>query len=166
MELTREAARLSRWLNRKESTCNPGDTGGAGSIPGSGGSPGGGRDSPLQDFAWRIPWTEEPGGPQSMGLHSQTRLKRLITRHAEKLAHHQEGPHSQQRPRVRSGHTPHPWLEWEEEEAEARAGVPGPLCVLSCKPERKKTRRKQGARVKLLKVLWWGQRPWGGQGGP
>ena len=19
-------------------------------------------------FAWRIPWTEEPGGPQSMGL--------------------------------------------------------------------------------------------------
>ena len=20
-------------------------------------------------LAWRIPWTEEPGGPQSMGLH-------------------------------------------------------------------------------------------------
>ena len=27
--------------------------------------------------AWRIPWTEEPGGLQSMGLQSQTRLKPL-----------------------------------------------------------------------------------------
>ena len=25
-------------------------------------------------LAWRIPWTEEPGGLQSMGLQSQTRL--------------------------------------------------------------------------------------------
>ena len=24
--------------------------------------------------AWRIPWTEQPGGLQSMGLQSQTRL--------------------------------------------------------------------------------------------
>ena len=24
--------------------------------------------------AWKIPWTEEPGGLQSMGLQSQTRL--------------------------------------------------------------------------------------------
>ena len=24
--------------------------------------------------AWRIPWTEEPGGPQSMGSQSRTRL--------------------------------------------------------------------------------------------
>ena len=23
-------------------------------------------------LAWRIPWTEEPDGPQSMGLQSQT----------------------------------------------------------------------------------------------
>ena len=28
-------------------------------------------------LAWRIPWTEEPGGLLSIGLHSQTRLKRL-----------------------------------------------------------------------------------------
>ena len=27
--------------------------------------------------AWRIPWTEEPGGLQSMGSQSRTRLKRL-----------------------------------------------------------------------------------------
>ena len=25
-------------------------------------------------LAWRIPWTEEPGRPQSMGSQSQTRL--------------------------------------------------------------------------------------------
>ena len=25
-------------------------------------------------FAWEIPWTEEVGGPQSMGLQSQTRV--------------------------------------------------------------------------------------------
>ena len=25
-------------------------------------------------LAWRIPWTEEPGGPQSVGSQSQTRL--------------------------------------------------------------------------------------------
>ena len=27
-------------------------------------------------LAWRLPWTKEPGGLQSMGLQSQTRLKR------------------------------------------------------------------------------------------
>ena len=26
---------------------------------------------------WNIPWTEEPGGLYSMGLHSQTRLTHL-----------------------------------------------------------------------------------------
>ena len=28
-------------------------------------------------LAWRIPWTEEAGGLQSMGSQSQTRLKQL-----------------------------------------------------------------------------------------
>ena len=28
-------------------------------------------------LAWRIPWTEAPGGLQSIGSQSQTRLKRL-----------------------------------------------------------------------------------------
>ena len=28
-----------------------------------------GNGSPLQYLAWRFPWTEEPGGLQSMGLH-------------------------------------------------------------------------------------------------
>ena len=45
----------------KESACNAGDPG---SIPGSGRSPGEGDGNPL---AWKIPWTEEPGGLQSTG---------------------------------------------------------------------------------------------------
>ena len=35
-------------------------------------------------LAWRIPWSEEAGRLQSVGLQSQTRLKRLTT-HAQKL---------------------------------------------------------------------------------
>ena len=38
-----------------------------GLIPGLGRSPGEGNGNSLQFFAWRIPWTEEPGGLQSMG---------------------------------------------------------------------------------------------------
>ena len=30
-------------------------------------------------LAWRIPWTEEPGGLQFIGSQSQTRLMRLST---------------------------------------------------------------------------------------
>ena len=48
-----------------------------------------GREDPLEEemaahssvLAWRIPWTEEPGGLQSVGSQeSRTRLKRLSTR--------------------------------------------------------------------------------------
>ena len=38
-----------------------------GSIPGSGRSPGGGRATHSSILAWRIPWTVEPGGLQSVG---------------------------------------------------------------------------------------------------
>ena len=37
------------------------------SVPGSGRSPGGGHGNRLQYASWRMPWTEEPGGLQSMG---------------------------------------------------------------------------------------------------
>ena len=33
-------------------------------------------------LAWRISWTEEPGGLQSIGSQSQTQLKRLTHTHA------------------------------------------------------------------------------------
>ena len=57
----------------KESTCNAGD---AGSILG--------WEDPLEEMAihsstlaLRVPWTEEPGGLQSLGSQSQTPLKQL-----------------------------------------------------------------------------------------
>ena len=45
----------------------PANAGDVGLIPGSGRSPGEGHGNPLHILAWRIPWTEEPGGLQSMG---------------------------------------------------------------------------------------------------
>ena len=56
---------FSGGSDSKESVCNTGDWG---SIPGSGRSPGEGSGNPLQYFAWKIPWMEEPGRLQSMGL--------------------------------------------------------------------------------------------------
>ena len=54
----------------KSPPANAGDVRGVGSIPGWGRSPGGGNGNPLQYFASKIPWTEETGGLQSMGLQS------------------------------------------------------------------------------------------------
>ena len=52
------------WLGGKESTCNVGD---AGSIPGSGRSLKKEMATHFSILAWRIWWTEEPGGLQSVG---------------------------------------------------------------------------------------------------
>ena len=49
----------------------------AGSVPGSGRSPGGGHGNPLQDSCWRIPRMEEPGGLQSMGSQKVGTTERL-----------------------------------------------------------------------------------------
>ena len=48
----------------KESACNAGDPG---SIPGLGSFSGKEMATHSAILAWRIPWTEEPGGLQSMG---------------------------------------------------------------------------------------------------
>ena len=56
-----------QWLSGKESTCSAGDMGDAGLILGLG--------RPLEKemathssiLVWKIPWTEEPGGLQSIG---------------------------------------------------------------------------------------------------
>ena len=48
----------------KEFACNAGDLG---SIPGSEKPPEKGMSTHSSILAWRIPWTEEPGGLQSMG---------------------------------------------------------------------------------------------------
>ena len=50
----------------KNLPASAGDAGDAGLIPGLGRSPGEGNGNPPQYLAWRIPWTEEPGGLQSM----------------------------------------------------------------------------------------------------
>ena len=49
----------------QETTCSARDPG---SFPGLGRSPGEGNGNPFRVLTWRIPWTEEPGGLQSMGL--------------------------------------------------------------------------------------------------
>ena len=55
----------------EKSVCNAGDVG---------------QEDPLEKgmatyssiLAWRISWTEEPGGPQSMGLQESDTTERLI----------------------------------------------------------------------------------------
>ena len=59
---------LCRWLSDKNPPANAGESRDVGSIPGSGRSPGGGKATHSNILAWRIPWTEEPGGLQSMEL--------------------------------------------------------------------------------------------------
>ena len=59
---------LSQRLSSKESVCYAGDAEGLNWIPGSGRSPGRRNGNPLQFLAWKILWTEEPGGLQSMEL--------------------------------------------------------------------------------------------------
>ena len=46
----------------KNPPASAGDPRDAGSVPGSGRSPGGGNANPLSILAWDIPWTEERGG--------------------------------------------------------------------------------------------------------
>ena len=53
---------------------NAGDVTDVGSIPGSERSPGVEKDNPSGILAWEIPWTEDPGGLQSIGLWSRIQL--------------------------------------------------------------------------------------------
>ena len=52
----------------KNPPASAGDVREVGSNPGSGKSPGGGQATYSGIFAWRISWTEETGGLQSIGL--------------------------------------------------------------------------------------------------
>ena len=56
----------TQWLSDKESNCNAGDEGYTSSIPGLGRSLRGGHAIHSSILAWRIPWTEETGGLQSI----------------------------------------------------------------------------------------------------
>ncbi|CAI9154152.1 unnamed protein product [Rangifer tarandus platyrhynchus] len=58
----------------KETACNAGDLG---LIPGLGRSPGEGNATHSSTLAWRIPWTEDPGEPQSIGLQESDMTEQL-----------------------------------------------------------------------------------------
>jgi len=64
---TRNASELGlpKWLSGKESVCIVGDQS---LIPGQEDSLEAGMATHSSILAWRIPWTEEPGGLQSMEL--------------------------------------------------------------------------------------------------
>ena len=63
---------FSGGSNGKESACNLEDPV---SIPGLERSAGEGNGNQSSILAWRIPWTEEPGMLQSIGLQSWTQQK-------------------------------------------------------------------------------------------
>ena len=52
----------------KNQPAHAGDVRGVSLIPGSGRPLGEGHGNPFSILAWRIPWTEAPGGPKCMGL--------------------------------------------------------------------------------------------------
>ena len=55
------------WLSGKESTCNAGDVD---SIPRSGRSSGEGNGH-SSILTWELPWSEEPGGAEVLGVAKQ-----------------------------------------------------------------------------------------------
>ena len=63
-----------------------GDARDVGLIPGLGRSPGEGNGNHSSILAWKIPWTKEPGGLQSMGS------QRVGHDHAIEYAHTQVFP--------------------------------------------------------------------------
>ena len=78
----------------KNLPANVGEARDVGSIPGLGRFPGGGQGNPLQYSYPEIPWTEEPGGLQSMGpqrvrrncvhmcvhIHTRTNIPHLFSK--------------------------------------------------------------------------------------
>ena len=66
----------------KNLPANAGDMGDPGSIPRSGRSLEEGMATHFNVLAWRNPWTEEPGGLQSMGSQRVTRY--LARKHVPK----------------------------------------------------------------------------------
>ena len=57
---------LPKWLNGKESACSAGDLSQEDPLEKE-------MATPSSILAWEIPWTEEPGGLQSMGSQESQR---------------------------------------------------------------------------------------------
>ena len=62
----------------KNPPASAGDPRDLGSIPGLGRSPGGGNGNPSSILAWKIPWTEESGGVQSMGSQESDMTEHVV----------------------------------------------------------------------------------------
>ena len=63
----------------KNPPANAGDVRDSGLIPGSGRSPNEGVATHSRILAWRIPWTEEPGGLQPTASQTARQLKQFST---------------------------------------------------------------------------------------
>ena len=83
---TRRMEGFPRWLRDKQSASNAD----AGLIPGLGRSPGVGNATYSSILAWKIPWTGEPGGWQSMGSQRAKceQMTEHILRRTEKSLRH------------------------------------------------------------------------------
>ena len=64
-----------------------GDTRDMGSIPGLGKSPRVGNGNLFHILVWKIPQTEEPGGPQSMGLQKESDMSEHTHTHTHTHRH-------------------------------------------------------------------------------
>ena len=71
----------------KNPPANAADIKDTGSIPGSGRSPGEGMATHSSILAWRIPWTEEPGGLQSIASQ-RVKWKELSAARLQQLSTH------------------------------------------------------------------------------
>ena len=71
----------------KNPLANTGDIGNTGSTPGLGSFHGEGNGNPLQYSCLEIPWTEEPGGLESMGLPSWVQLSARTHAHTHTHTH-------------------------------------------------------------------------------
>ena len=70
---------IPRWCSGKESACQCRRCERHGSISGSRRSPGEGNGNHFSILAWKIPWTEEPGRLQSLGLQRVGQILQLNT---------------------------------------------------------------------------------------
>ena len=73
----------------KGTACDAGDARYMSSIPGSGRAPGGGTATHSNILAWRIPWTEDPGGLQSIG-HKESDRNEVTEHGTDGRCHQQE----------------------------------------------------------------------------
>ena len=73
----------------KGTACDAGDARYMSLIPGSGRAPGGGTATHSNILAWRIPWTEDPGGLQSIG-HKESDRNEVTEHGTDGRCHQQE----------------------------------------------------------------------------